>query len=122
MNSEHVYDAFEQITDEILAIDETLDIVKNVDDFLDLLSKRELLIEDFKEIPQGTHKDKTQIARIKDKNLRVTEKYERLMTQLMKGIKDIKDEKLTSVMKKKANRGYLGGMKSNNGFFIDNKK
>jgi len=112
---------FEELTDELLAINVSNNLDEVIDKIEELLKKRNDII---KLIEDSDEKllIKDDLARILQKNNMLETKFAEVKIGISDSISNIMHEKSLSSKKKKANRGYLKVEQQNDGYFIDKKK
>lgn len=122
MNKKDLMTSFEEVTDQLLAIDLTSPSEQVIQLIEALIDKRENIIKQVDELEEESEVPVQDLNRMMQKNLQVETLLEEVMLSIKDGIKGVIQEKSLSSKKKKAHRGYLNTGHQNDGYFIDKKK
>ena len=116
------FDAFESLTDQLLALKIDKDIDGLIERIHDLLSKREAVIKAIDASEEPLKPSQEMLNRLVQKNLQLETKLQEIMLFIQSNLDGVKKEKTLSSLKKKAHRGYMNVGRQNDGYFIDKKK
>lgn len=120
MDLQLLIESYKNITNKLLE----LKIDDNVDELIceinNSLDERQVIVEQIETFNEVI--DQEELNQLALKDFQLTTKFEEIMLNLSEELKQVKDEKKRSSVKKKANRGYSNAGYQVDGYFIDKRK
>jgi hypothetical protein len=113
---------FEEVTDQILAVDFSQPADSLIERIQVLLDKRSDIMSDYDALCEDNTVENDYLNMLIQKNLMVETKLDEIMLTIKDNVKSVVKEKSLSSKKKKAHRGYLNPGHQTDGYFIDKKK
>jgi len=112
---------FEELSDDLLAMDISGDIDSIIDTINQKLSARQLLVDQINS-EEKNDEIKEILSRIMQKDNQLKTKFGEIKMSISNKIFNVVEEKKLSSTKKKAHRGYTNMGHQSDGYFIDRKK